>query len=104
MKKVPRRPWSFMIRAASIWLDRPASNVKLTDESGATEGVGLLFPDPDPEGPWLRLIRDVAPVKRSSTDTHEAAHRPARFLEVRIGPDAMPFPRGLIANPRCRGS
>ncbi|WP_404499471.1 hypothetical protein [Arthrobacter sp. GAS37] len=102
MKKVPRRPWSFKIRAASIWLDRPASNVKLTDESGAAEGVGLAFPDP--KGAWLPLISEVAPVSRSSTETHEAAHRPARFLEVRIGPDAMPFPRGLIANPRCHGS
>ena len=104
MKNVPRRAWSFKIRAASIWLDRPASNVKLTDESGAADGVGLVVPDPDPEGAWLPLISDVAPVNRSSTDTHEAAQRPARFLDMRIGPDAMPFPRGLIANPHCRGS
>ncbi|GAA5195037.1 hypothetical protein GCM10023346_23910 [Arthrobacter gyeryongensis] len=104
MKKVPRRPWSFKIRAASIWLDRPASNVKLTDESGAAEGVGLGLSFPDAEGAWLPPISDVAPVNKSSTDTHEAAHRPARFLEVRIGPDTIAFPRELIANPRCRGS
>ncbi|MGO4856501.1 hypothetical protein [Arthrobacter sp. 2MCAF14] len=103
MKKVPRRPWSFKIRAASIWLDRPASNVKLTDESGAAEGVGSAFPGPT-RGAWLPPISDVAPVNKSSTDTQEAAHRPARFLEVRIGPDTITFPRELIANPRCRGS
>ncbi|WP_437774114.1 hypothetical protein [Arthrobacter sp. KNU40] len=103
MKKVPRRPWSFKIRAASIWLDRPASNVKLTDESGAAEGVGVSSPGPT-RGAWFPLISDVAPVNKSSTDTHEAAHRPARFLEVRSGPDATPFLRELIANPRCRGS
>jgi hypothetical protein len=90
------------MRAASIWLDRPASNVKLTDESGAAEGVGLAVSDT--EGAWLPLISDVAPVNKSNTDTQEAAQRPTRFLDVRIGLDALPFPRGLIANPRCRGS
>ncbi|MHA7166882.1 hypothetical protein ACX801_01825 [Arthrobacter bambusae] len=62
-----------------------------------------MFADP-PTGAWLPLISDVAPVNKSNTDTHEAAHRPARFLEVRTGPDAMPFTRGLIANPSCRDS
>lgn len=97
MKNVPRSPWSFKIRAASIWLERPSSNVKLTDESGAADGVGLLFPGSG--AAWFRLIKDVAPVNRSSTVIDEAAHRPARFLDVRSGPDATPLPRGLIANP-----
>jgi hypothetical protein len=99
---VPRRWWSFKIRAASIWLERPSSNVRLTDESGTAEGVGSLLSDP--EGAWLLLIRDVALVIRSSTAIHEAAHRPARILDLRKGPDDVAVLRGLIANPPRRGT